>query len=69
MDNQKKMAAIMTAIGLYLQSEEEAALQPAPAPTEPPRTPVNLWGVGGRQSMMNFRNLMQLKAFQGSRLR
>ena len=67
--DEKKTAAIMAAVGLYIQSEEEAALQPAPAAVEPPEAPVNLWGMGGRQSMMQLRNLMQLKAFHGSRLR
>jgi hypothetical protein len=67
--DKKKQTAIMAAISLYIQSEEEAALQPAPAPIEPQRASANLWGVGGRQSMMDFRNLMQLKAFHGSRLR
>ncbi len=69
MEDERKMAAIMAAVSLYIQSEEEAALTPAPTAPEPPGPQINLWGTGGRQSMMQLRNLMQLKAFHGSRLR
>ncbi|MGD8369590.1 MAG: hypothetical protein PVG78_18270 [Desulfobacterales bacterium] len=69
MEDERKIAAIMAAVSLYIQSEEEAALTPARPAPEPPAPPINLWGTGGRQSMMQLRNLMQLKAFHGSRLR
>ncbi|MCF8052581.1 MAG: hypothetical protein K9L59_15170 [Desulfobacterales bacterium] len=69
MENEKKMAAIMAAVGLYIQAEEEAALQPAPSSAEPPAAQANIWGIVGRQSMMHYRNLMQLKTFHGSQLR
>ena len=69
MEDEKKLVAIMAAVSLYIQSEEEAMLQPARPAPEPPGPQINLWGTGGRQSMMQLRNLMQLRAFRGSRLR
>ncbi len=69
MQDEKKLAAIMAAVSLYIQSEEEAALTPAQPAPEPSSAQMNLWGASGRQSMMQLRNLMQLKAFHGSRLR
>lgn len=65
---EKQMAAAIAAVAAYMQMEEAscrqqiaAAMAPpkAPAPCEPP----NLWGQSGRQSMMQLRSLMQLKAF------
>jgi len=69
MIDERKAAAIMAAVSLYMQSEEEAMLQPARPEHEAPAAPLRLWGVAGRQSTMQLRNLMQLKAFHGSRLR
>jgi len=67
--DKKKQTAIMAAIGLYIQAGEEAALQPAPPPAEPTAVQPNIWGLVGRQEMMHYRNLMQLKTFHGSQLR
>ncbi len=67
--DEKKQTAIMAAIGLYIQAEEEAALQPARPPAEPPAVQPNTWGGVGRQEMMHYRNLMQLRTFHGSQLR
>ena len=69
MIDEKKQTAIMAAIGLYIQAEEEAALQPASPRPEPPAVQPNIWGIVGRQEMMHYRNLMQLKTFHGSQLR
>jgi hypothetical protein len=69
MIDERKAAAIMAAVSLYIQSEEEAALQPPEPAPEPPPVQANLWGAGGRQSMMQLRNLMQLRAFHGTRIR
>jgi hypothetical protein len=69
MQDEKKMAAIMAAIGLYIQAEEEAALQPASPRPEPAAVQPNIWGIVGRQSMMQYRNFMQLKTFHGTQLR
>jgi hypothetical protein len=73
--NSKQMAAAIAAVFEYIRSEEEAlcvqamyaARQAAPpAPAMPPARP---WGISGRQQQMDLRNLMQLRAFAGSRLR
>jgi len=71
MEIDKKMAAAIAAVMAYIESEEEAvALQAASAPRpEAPAPPLRLWGLNGRQTMMQLRNLMQLKAFHGTRWR
>ena len=69
MQNEKKMAAAMAAVTYYIKTQEEAAAMAAmPAeeiPTPATAAAVNLWGVSGRQSQMQMRNLMQMKAFHG----
>jgi len=63
-DIQKKIAAAVTAVTLYLQAEEQlAALQfeHAAAAAPPPAGP-RLWALNGRQTQMQLRNLMQLRA-------
>jgi hypothetical protein len=74
----QKMAAAISAVFGYIRSEEDAAAlamsmaEPAAEPlVEPskPTAPVKLWGISGRQDMMSMRNLMQLRTFQGSKLR
>lgn len=66
-DTEKKMAAAMAAVAAYMQREEgavQAAADAAMAPIKPPAAPkMNHWGQSGRQSMMQVRNLMQMKAF------
>ncbi len=67
----------MAAVTNYLQTEEAFIQQtmmlqstsPAPEPIVLQKSPTvnvatNLWGTNGRQSQMQMRNLMQLKAFQ-----
>ena len=74
MDKKKKVAAI-SAVLQYIRTEEEAmamqamAAQAAGEPAAPAAIAVNAWGMSGRQSMMQLRGLMQLRAFQGARLR
>jgi hypothetical protein len=73
MEIDKKMAAALTAVVQYIRSEEEMVVlqsraMPAEAPAGPP-APVKLWGVSGRQAMMQMRNLMQLRSFHGARFR
>ncbi len=70
MDNtEKKIGAAVAAVMAYIKTEEEAvvlagAAGQAPAQARPePLAPMNLWGVSGRQAMMNMRNLMQMKTF------
>ena len=75
----QKMAAAISAVFGYIRSQEDAAaalamsqddtaaesvLVPSVLPA-----PVKLWGISGRQDMMSMRNLMQLRTFQGSKLR
>ncbi len=68
MDDQKKLAAAVGAVMAYIASEEEAlcmrAAAGAPATAAAaPAAPVNSWGLGGRQAMMQLRTLMQMKTF------
>ncbi|MBI9083783.1 MAG: hypothetical protein JEZ11_09300 [Desulfobacterales bacterium] len=71
MDKKKKIAAV-SAVIQYIRTEEEALMMQAQATTQEAPQPLagmNLWGASGRQSMMQLQNLMQLKAFHGSRFR
>ena len=78
MDKKAKiMAAISAAVINYIRTEEgslmmnqgalpagqsaSGGVQAAPMPT------FNIWGVSGRQAIMQTRNLMQLKVFIRSR--
>ncbi len=65
----KKMAAAISAVTAYIKSGEElTAMQAAPAaaaaaaPEKPAAMP-SLWGISGRQELMQMRNMMQMKAF------
>ncbi|MGQ9689212.1 MAG: hypothetical protein ACUVXF_10560 [Desulfobaccales bacterium] len=60
----KVLAAISGAIHAYIQDEEAvlAAAQAAVAPPPPP--PANLWGLSGRQSMMQMRQLIQRRGLK-----
>jgi len=64
-DTQKRIAAAMAAVMYYLQAEEElAALQFAPSAAEAAALAgPKLWALNGRQTQMQLRNLMQLRAF------
>lgn len=74
MADNKKMVAAVAAVMDYIKTEQEVAMaasagaQAAPS-LQPPAPDVNVWGLSGRESMMHLRNLMQLKAFHGSRFR
>jgi len=67
MENNKKIAAAISAVMDYIKTEEEIvcmqtaprAPQPQPASLAPPK----LWSISGRQVIMQMRNLMQAKAF------
>ena len=62
--NDKRMAAALAAVTAYIQTEEEALVMPAPKRPEPRRFEQgNLWGMSGRQGMMQMRGLMQMKTF------
>ena len=67
MDDKKKLAAV-SAVMAYIRQEEEAACLPAmpiPVAAQAPAPPAKLWSISGRQAQMQFRNLMQAKAFHG----
>ena len=75
MDNHKKIGAAIAAVMHYLQEEEAILTQqaamggmlqaPSAAAAGPGFSP---WRMHGRQTQMQLRNLMQLRAFQrGSR--
>jgi hypothetical protein len=69
MDTDKKIAAAIAAVSMYLEAEQQALYAQAAADQPPAVTQrsMNIWGVGGRQAMMQMRNLMQMKGFHGSR--
>ncbi len=68
----KKAVAATAAVLQYIKSEEEAvAMQFAPY-AEAPQMPailqthapqIKLWGLSGRQTQMQMRNLMQLRTY------
>ncbi len=71
MDNQKKISAAIAAVAHYIRMEEDAIRMQAAGygmPQVPtaqlPVAAVNLWGMNGRQTQMQMRNLMQLRTFR-----
>jgi hypothetical protein len=67
MDDKSKLAAI-AGVMAYIKEEEDvmclSGMQAsAVSQVQAPPAPVNLWGISGRQAMMQNRNLMQAKAF------
>ena len=64
--NKKKMAAAITAVMNYML-EEAAVVVTAPPQKKPIPATVNMWGISGRQDMMQIRSLMQMRAFKGTR--
>ena len=74
MQIEKKKAAAVAAVMAYLKSYEEAAAAgaaAAQAAAQPSAAamPVGMWGLSGRQAMMQMRNMMQMKSFHGARCR
>ena len=68
MDTEKKQAAAIAAVTLYLKAEQEAAATQAAAAAQLPSVshavpPLKLWGLGGRQTQMQMRSMMQMKTF------
>jgi len=72
---EKKKAAALAAVTHYIRSEEEMILAQAAAGrggAQPPASApvsINLWGLSGRQAMMQMRNQMQMRGFHGARFR
>ena len=69
MKNKKKIAAA-SAVLAYIKEEEEVAgamaMQAHAGPQEP-QASASMWGMSGRQTQMQLRSMMQLKAFHGFR--
>jgi hypothetical protein len=63
-DRQKKIAAAIAAVMGYLQAEESRAAMPAEpvAVGAAASAGLKLWAINGRQTQMQLRNLMQLRA-------
>ena len=71
---EKKTAAAISAVMAYIKTGEEiAAMQTAdqiqPEEPEVPAASLNLWGISGRQAIMNMRSMVQMKSFHRSKLR
>ncbi len=70
METQKKIGAAIAAVMEYIQEEEVALMQQAAwggttqTPTAMPAMTVKPWGLNGRQTLMQMRNLMQLRTFR-----
>ena len=69
MELQKKQAAAIAAVTLYLKSEQESAGRQAMfAPAQPSAAgatgPLKVWGLSGRQAQMQMRSMMQMKTFK-----
>jgi hypothetical protein len=66
-EDPRKITAIATAVAAYIKTEEEALMagMAGAGPAQPAAggaAPQNLWGLSGRQNMMQLRSLMQLRA-------
>ncbi|MBM9604366.1 hypothetical protein [Desulfopila inferna] len=59
----KKIAAALAAVNAYLQEEAIQQQGACAATSQAPQQELNLWGLSGRQDMMNMRQLIQMKAF------
>ena len=66
MADKKKMAAALAAVNAYMLQEEHPPYQPqlaAQAAAKAAVTLPSLWALGGRQDIMMYRRMVQLKAF------
>ena len=69
--DKKKLAAVMAAVMAYIRTGEEIAASRIPAPAGTispaqalPDPPMNLWGMIGRQTMMQAGSMMQMRMFK-----
>lgn len=67
MKSAKRAAAIAGVLHCIRTEEELSCRDEAPTTRFGPPTPLNTWGMSGRQAQMQLRNLMQIKAFHGTR--
>ncbi|MEJ2642684.1 MAG: hypothetical protein P8010_24285 [Desulfosarcinaceae bacterium] len=59
---EKKLAAALAAVSAYIQTEEEALMTPPPVKPVPRLSQtLNLWGMSGRQEIMQMRGVLQMK--------
>ncbi len=66
MNEKKKITAALSAVVHYIRTEEETAARSfleGQAPAVP--TGQNLWGLNGRQTQMQMRTMVSMKAFHG----
>ena len=61
---EKTLAAVMAAVGLYIQSEEEAVLEAMVSKPVAPEPEYRPWSLNGRRAQMDQRFLMQMRAFR-----
>jgi hypothetical protein len=71
---EKKRIAAISAVMIYIKTEEEMAYMQSADQVqleepEASSASLNLWGISGRQAIMNMRSMVQMKSFHGSRLR
>ena len=72
MKDNKKVTAAIAAVTHYMRMEEETILMQQAAmgsmPQAPsvsaPATTISPWGMNGRQTQMQMRNLMQMRTFR-----
>ncbi len=63
-DKEKKRAAALAAVNAYMMQEEEAAYQAQmAAAAQALSMGPSVWAAAGRQDIMMFRRLIQMKAF------
>ncbi len=70
--DKKKLAAAMAAVTAYIKTGEAAACQdlaasdmiPQGTLSAMPSSQMNLWGVTGRQALMQANTMMQLRMFK-----
>ncbi len=70
MGKNKKMIAAISAVVNYIKNEEDQvqaanSVIAAKQSHDGLLSTVKMWGINGRISMMQMRNLMQIKAFHG----
>jgi len=70
MSDNKKISAAIAAVMYYINEEQAVQMQAATYGMQPvpPATAMTAaskpWGMNGRQTQMQMRNLMQMRAFQ-----
>lgn len=72
MEKDKKIVAAISAVMSYVKQEEEVLRVQAASAGKAnlaPQVAANIYGVSGRQSIMQTRNMMQMKAFHGVKTR